>query len=62
MKKSTCCVLFHKPYGVFCQFTDSQPAVKRTTLKDYIPIPEIYAVGRLDLAFRRKKSDAVFDP
>ncbi|MBW4517515.1 MAG: pseudouridine synthase [Timaviella obliquedivisa GSE-PSE-MK23-08B] len=47
-------ILFHKPYNVLCQFTQegidplrvSQKA--RQTLKDYIAIPEVYAVGRLD--------------
>ena len=44
------CILFYKPYGVLCQFTDnSADAVKRKTLKDYIKIPNIYSVGRLDL-------------
>lgn len=43
------CILFYKPYNVLCQFTDSNETTKRNTLKDYISIPNIYPVGRLDL-------------
>ncbi|MBD2384157.1 pseudouridine synthase [Cylindrospermum sp. FACHB-282] len=39
-------IIFHKPYGVLSQFTQETP--KHSTLKDYIQIPDIYPVGRLD--------------
>ena len=45
---STRIILFYKPYGVLSQFTDNGGETKRSTLKDYISVSDVYPVGRLD--------------
>jgi 23S rRNA pseudouridine2457 synthase len=39
-------IIFHKPYGVLSQFTEESP--QHITLKNYIDVPDVYPVGRLD--------------
>lgn len=41
-------LLFHKPYNVLSQFTPGDGGPAGLTLKDFIPVPGVYPVGRLD--------------
>lgn len=38
-------LLFNKPFGVLTQFTSSDG---RPSMADYVPVPGVYAAGRLD--------------
>ena len=45
-------LLFNKPFGVLSQFTDRGSPTLRSTLSNFIEVPDVYPAGRLDRELR----------
>ncbi|MGB3293966.1 MAG: pseudouridine synthase [Phormidesmis sp.] len=41
-------LLLYKPFNVLSQFTPGADGLESATLKDFVSVPAVYAVGRLD--------------
>jgi 23S rRNA pseudouridine2457 synthase len=46
-RRASTTLILHKPYGVLSRFTP-EPGSRWKTLAEFIPVPDVYAAGRLD--------------
>jgi 23S rRNA pseudouridine2457 synthase len=46
-RRAATTLILHKPYGVLSRFTP-EPGSRWKTLAEFIPVPDVYAAGRLD--------------